>query len=64
MQNFHTLVTKAKPSFGRNKFALNETRSMFYTHIYEEPSFLLADEDAETFDIMNDSNDASKHHSD
>ena len=61
MQNFNTLITKSKPSFGRNQHRFNETRSLFYTHILEEESVIQKDSDDDTssehYDILNHSSD-------
>ena len=59
MQNFNTLITKSKPSFGRNQHRFNETRSLFYTHILDEESVIQKDSDDETscehYEILNHS---------
>ena len=49
MQNFNTLITKSKPSFGRrNEHRFNKTRSLFYTHILDEESVIQKDSDEDT----------------
>ncbi len=59
MQNFNTLITKSKPSFGRNQCRYNETRSLFYTHILDDESIIQKDlndvTNSEDYDILNDS---------
>ena len=58
MQNFNTLITKSKPSFGRNQHRFNKTRSLFYTHILDEESIIQKDSEDDTssehYEILND----------